>query len=177
MKKKTVLLIACTMLLVSGCGKHPKKKEKASKSSASPKVTANAVPSELPQTTSEPTARAENPETDTGNNESNSSVAETPENTQNDISGNYLIISYEDASGNKETFVPGKDDSIIGSSSIALNKDGSCEFNMPGFGENTGCTWSGNTLQAAGAETPFTLNGNEMTIQENGETYVFKKGK
>lgn len=92
-----------------------------------------------------------------------------------EVSGTYLITSYDSGSDIHETFDPGNDDSIIGSSSIVLNKDGSCEFNLPGIGEDTTCAWNDKEIHAAGAVIPFTVDGTKLTVTEDNEVYSFKK--
>lgn len=175
MNRKIIIALTSITLMLSGCGNHSSKKG-SGKASASPKASESSEPEKTgtPEGTTqsskenEGTAQEDNSQTQSGSSNTNQNP---------DISGNYQIISYDNGSGDKETFNPGKDDSIIGSSSIILKKDGTCEYNMPGVGENTSCTWSGTSLQAAGAETQFSISGDEMTFQQNGETYTFKKAK
>jgi hypothetical protein len=103
-------------------------------------------------------------------------VEETPKaDFAKEVSGTYLITSYDSGSDVHETFDPGNDDSIIGSSSIVLNKDGSCEFNMPGVGEDATCAWNDTEIHAAGAVIPFTVDGTKLTVTEDDEVYSFER--
>lgn len=120
----------------------------------------------------------------TSNDSSNSAfMPETTEITEetpqpgfaSEVSGTYLITAYDSGSDVHQTFEPGNDDSIIGSSSIVLNKDGSCEFNLPGVGEDTTCAWNDKEIHAAGAVIPFTVEGTKLTLTEDNEVYSFEK--
>lgn len=180
MKRKVSVVLCSVLLLMSGCAKKEKKsvnshataKPKASeKASESPEVSASAEAAETPepQKTSEP---AQNQNAENGN--SSAAPVQTP--ASSTPAGTWQIVSYDDGSGNVQTFNPGQDDSIIGSSSIVLNADGSCEFNMPGM-SSEGCTWSGNQINTNGTQIAYSINGTEMKVNDAGGTYVFQKAQ
>ena len=56
---------------------------------------------------------------------------------------------------------------------ITFNADGTGNVNM--MGEKEEFEWKGNTITADGEEINFTLNGNKLTLEQDGETMVFSK--
>lgn len=159
MKQKISMLFTC-LLLLTGCSENV-----VSSSNTSVKRTPEASKTPAAAESTQPSASS-----DAGESQIISEESPQPD----DITGTYQIISYDDGSGNKQTFEKGKDDSILGSSSVVLNSDGSCEFNLPGM-SSEGCTWSDNKINASGATVVFSMNGNDLTIKEDDGTYVFEK--
>ena len=56
---------------------------------------------------------------------------------------------------------------------ITFNSDGTGNIDM--MGEKEEFEWKGNTITADGEEISFTLNGNKLTLEQDGETMVFSK--
>lgn len=170
MKKEIAIALCSTILLFSGCSKKTESSDVSvtANPKASEKATESPVSSESAETVRTPEAAVKTtPETP-----ASESVQSTP--VSGDPAGTYQIASYDNGSGNRQTFTPGKDTSIMGSSSVVLNQDGTCQFNLPGM-SSEGCTWKGTQINTNGAQITYSLNGNEMTVQDAGGTYVFQK--
>lgn len=177
MKKEIVIALCSTLLVLGGCAKKTEKSETSVTSK--PKASAKTSESTEPSESAEAVESTEPVSTGTPQPTEKAAVVNTPQPAQqstpasSDPTGTYQIISYDNGSG-KQTFTPGKDTSIMGSSSIVLNQDGSCEFNLPGM-SSEGCNWKGTEINTSGAQVTYSLNGNEMTVQDAGGTYVFRK--
>lgn len=174
MKKELTIALCSTIVFFSGCSKKSENSEASeasvtSKPAASEKASESPVPSESAEPVRKPEANAEATASTAASQPAQSTAA-----SNSDPTGTYQIVSYDNGSGNKQTFIPGKDASIMGSSSIVLNQDGTCQFNLPGMSSD-GCTWKGTQINTNGAQITYSLNGNEMTVQDAGGVYVFQK--
>lgn len=181
MNRKITIALFSAVLILSGCAK---KTEKSVSSTAKPKASAKASKSPVPEKSAQPTestapVKTASPAQNTNTNNSQGTPAQnnsTNNNAQVTPTGTWQITSYDNGSGDKETFNPGKDSSIMGSSTIVLNQDGSCEFNLPGMSSG-GCTWSGTDISTGGATITYSLSGNEMTVKNADGTYTFQKAQ
>lgn len=179
MNRKVTIALFSTLLILSGCSK---KTEKSSSATSKPKKTAVASESPEASESTKPTESAAAAKTSApAQNNSGSQTVPSQNNTnsttaQSTPDGTWQIISYDNGSGNTQTFTPGKDSSIIGSSSVVLNQDGSCEFNLPGMSSD-GCTWYGTNISTGGTQITYSLNGNQMTVRSADGTYVFQKAQ